>query len=189
MKIPWKRKWKLAKQHVISPLKDGGWSAQYIYIRQLPPKLWTENSFHSQSPCFHITTRPNLSPGWDLLLLHLPNKSFQSSLWLKDTGVIKTFPTMKESTSYTCYQEGCMTSRAVLIVSWAARCTIAATENQPRTTQDDWLGEGWHILAVENLTYKRNDRLRTGRELGCFMKNNGNKDNPNANIELNPLLT
>lgn len=102
--ISWTRRWKLAKQHVICPLKDGRWSAQYMYIRQLPPKLCTENSFHSQSPCFHITTTPNLSPGWDVYYYYIcPNKCFQFSIWLKDTGVTKTFPRTKESTSDTCY--------------------------------------------------------------------------------------
>lgn len=116
-----------------------------------------------------------LSPVWDICYCDIcPNKSFQSSLWLKDTGVIK-IPRMKESTSYTCYWEGCTTSRAVLIMSQAARCSIAATDTQPRITQDNWLGEVWHILAVENLTYKRNDR--TGRELSCFIKSNSNKEN------------
>lgn len=55
------RKWKLTKQWVVSPLKDGRWSVQHLCIRHLIPKLCTENSFHSQSPGSHITSVFNLA--------------------------------------------------------------------------------------------------------------------------------
>lgn len=74
------------------------------------------------------------------------------------------------------------------VYHFMGRKTIAVTEKQPRTTQDNWMGEVWYILAVENLIYKRNDRLRTGRELGCSMRNNSNRENPTPNIQLYHLL-
>jgi len=47
MKIFWVKKQKLAKQHVLSSLKDGdGQLNTSMSERKLSPKIFTENSFY-----------------------------------------------------------------------------------------------------------------------------------------------